>query len=197
MERTLSTLHADDRDLALRAAGGDRTAFGTIYARYVDRVQTLLARRLPDVPDRDDLLQEVFLQVHRNLAQFRGGSALYTWIYRITCNVCIQWRRAQYRRRRAMALDSVPLRVLSRRPADADHAPDRVSDRRRLLASALDAVKALPVAERLVMALGPIQGFSYGQIASALGVSVDVVKGRMHRGRARLRREVDPRELVA
>lgn len=185
------TAHADDRELALKAAGGDRAAFGAIYARYAQRIHTLLTRRLPEALDRDDLLQDVFLQVYRNLSGFRGRSALYTWIYRIACNVCLQWRRTQRRRLRVMPLEIVPPGVLSKRAGEGVRAPERVGDSRRALAQVLDALRCLPQMERQVMALGPIQGHSYEQIADWLGVSVDVVKGRLHRGRTRLRRELE------
>lgn len=189
-------IEVPDDELVERAVSGDRAAFADIYRRHFRRVWLLVARMVPQVQDHQDLIQEVFLLVYRNLAQFQGRSSLYTWIYRIALNTCLQHRKLERRRNRQVLLDGLPHRALAALVATDAFDPDRAFERRSLLSRALTALRQLPRSQRAVMLLGPIQGRSYQQIASALGLTEDVVKGRLARGRANLRSLVAARDEV-
>src|SRR5258705_530391 len=76
-----------DEVLVDRIRAGDRTAYTALYQRYADRVFARLTRLIGPGPDREDLLQQVFLELHRSLPGFRGDASLSTFLYRITVNV--------------------------------------------------------------------------------------------------------------
>src|SRR5690349_12457059 len=84
-------------DLAIEAAkAGDEIAFESLYRRYRRSVYVWCLRMTGDVPDAEDLTQEVFLQVYRKVASFRGEAAFGTWLYKVAMNVT----RMQFRKRR-------------------------------------------------------------------------------------------------
>ncbi|MCH2665842.1 RNA polymerase subunit sigma-70, partial [bacterium] len=66
-------------------------AFGVIYDRYRDRIYRLACSYAEDRDDAEDVTQQVFIRAHRSLHQFRGGSQLFTWLYRIAINCCKDW----------------------------------------------------------------------------------------------------------
>lgn len=182
------TQAVSDADLVAKAAAGDRSAFGEIYRRYVRRIFTLALRMLNTADEAEDVTQEVFLQAYKNLAGFQGRSGFYTWIYRVACNTCLQARKKSRHRREQLPLETVNDMALSQSVTGQPRGPEAEVERRVLMSRVAEALDSLPETQRLVMVLGPIQGHSYAQISEILGVSPDVVKGRLHRGRESVRR---------
>jgi len=83
-----------DLELARAAAAGDSVAFERLYEQHHRRVYSLCLRMLGNSTHAEDLTQEVFLQVYRKLASFRGDSAFTTWLHRLTVNqVLMHFRR--------------------------------------------------------------------------------------------------------
>src|SRR5689334_20618393 len=91
----------DERQLVQRIVAGDRKAFEQMLDAYETRVYRLALRFTGCVPDAEDLTQEIFLAIYRNMAQFQGKSALSTWVYRVAMNHCLEYRRKR-------RLESVP-----------------------------------------------------------------------------------------
>src|SRR5215472_9110862 len=83
----------DEASLAQRAASGDRAAFEWIMRRYNRRLYRLARASLRDEAEAKDALQDAYLSAYRGLAQFRGDSALGTWLARIVMNECVARRR--------------------------------------------------------------------------------------------------------
>jgi RNA polymerase sigma-70 factor (ECF subfamily) len=141
--------------------------------------------------DRDealDLSQDVFIRVFRTIGQFRGQSALRTWIYRIAVNQARNRHRFWRRRRRA---DQVSLDAHVETHGDfrsgAELGPDRMLAQKELAARLQDALDALPFDQRTAIVLREVDGLSYEEIAYSLGVAVGTVKSRLTRARQTLR----------
>src|SRR5206468_9740455 len=81
-------------DLVRRAQRGDRVAFAELFRRHRSDVARLVFRMLGPTPDAEDVVQEVFLQVHKSLGEFRGQAKFTTWLHRVTVNVVLMHRRA-------------------------------------------------------------------------------------------------------
>lgn len=186
------TDHPTDADLVRKAADNNRAAFGAIYQRYVRRIYNLVLRMVHHDEDVEDITQEIFLQVYRNLPTYEGRSSVYTWIYRVATNTCLQYRKKLVRRRDDASLEGLR-DAGAESPHDTDRGPEASAERRQMLGRALEAIQCLPRAQRLVIVLGPIQGHTYEEIAEILCVSVDVVKGRLHRARNNLYRNLEER----
>src|SRR5436305_11344867 len=83
----------NERQLVERIQAGDRQAFETLLDAYETRVYRLALRFTHSVADAEDVTQEIFVGVYKGLGQFRGNSALGTWIYRVAMNHCLEFRR--------------------------------------------------------------------------------------------------------
>ncbi len=87
-----------DRDLVAQASGGDKEAYRLLVERYQAKVYSLSYEILKSKEDAEDVTQEVFVKAYLSLADFRGGSAFYTWLYRIAYNMSIDFKRKMARR---------------------------------------------------------------------------------------------------
>jgi RNA polymerase sigma-70 factor, ECF subfamily len=176
----------------------DRIAldFQQIYADYRPRIQRYLARMVGDV-EAEDLTQEVFVRVHRSLGTFRGDSQLSSWIYRIARNAALdRLRSPAFTNTAADALpeDSETGEILleDRDAWCGEEAPSLEQQlfRKERFACFCDFIQSLPANYRAVVALSELEELAAGEIAGLLGLSVDVVKVRLHRGRVRLFEEL-------
>lgn len=178
------------REAALiqRCASGDDTAFAELVAEHQRMVVQLAMNLLGDRDEAMDLSQDVFILVFRTIGQFRGQSALRTWIYRIAVNQARNRHRFWRRRRRH---DQVSLDAHVEAHGDfqcgAESGPDRILAQKELAARLQDALDALPFDQRTAIVLREVDGLSYDEIAFSLGVAVGTVKSRLTRARQTLR----------
>lgn len=184
-----SSVEGRDTELVDRCALGDETAFAELVDGHQRMVYQLALHLLGDRQDALDLSQEVFLRVFRSLHQFRGQSALRTWIYRI---VVTQARNRQrwWRRRYGHAQVSFDEHVKTCGDLPATtlfSAPDKVLSQKELARRLWAALESLPFDQRSAIVLREIDGLSYEDIGFSLGVTVGTVKSRLARARETLR----------
>jgi RNA polymerase sigma-70 factor (ECF subfamily) len=178
------------REAALiqRCAAGDEAAFAELVAEHQRMVVQLAMNLLGDRDEALDLSQDVFIRVFRTIGQFRGQSALRTWIYRIAVNQARNRHRFWRRRRRS---DQVSLDAHVEAHGDfqsgAESGPDRILAQKELATRLQDALDALPFDQRTAIVLREVDGLSYEEIAFSLGVAVGTVKSRLTRARQTLR----------
>ena len=148
-----------------RARAGDRDAFAQLYHQHVDRVYARLTRLVGPVPERDDLLQQTFLQVHRGLPGFRGDAGVATFIHRIAVNVALDHLRA--RRRRPLDLDDAAVTAM------AAAAPDPASRAasRQDLARVFALLGELTPEQRVAFVLIAIEGLTAREAGELLGAA--------------------------
>jgi RNA polymerase sigma-70 factor (ECF subfamily) len=162
-------------------------AFGVIFDRHGSTLLRFLARRV-DPAVAEDLLGEVFrIAFERRSAFEQDRDSARPWLYGIAANLVAKHHRSEARRFRAMARVSAA-RVSAARLLDDDPAERAVAaaDAGALWPRVVDAIGALPEAERQVLLLFAWEELSYDEIAQALGVPVGTVRSRLSRGRARL-----------
>lgn len=192
-ERAEAATEADDLRLIDALRTGSERAYEELISRFQQPVYTLAFRLLNDQSDAADVVQEVFLKVFRNIANFRGQSSLKTWMYRITVNEAHNARRWFFRhRRREVELDSSPEDSHNWKEIipDGSRSPfDVAFDREQhvMIEAALERVN--PIFREAVV-LRDITDLSYEEIAEVLGVSLGTVKSRILRGREALREEL-------
>ena len=167
----------DDRDLIGRVLAGDSRAERELYDANVDRVFRLVYRMAGDPHRAQDYTQETFIRAFRRLADFRGESALSTWLCSIAVSVTLNGLRALRRaREREVGLDEAP--GLGTRTVEAD--PDLKTRLTR-------AIDGLPNGYRTVFVMHDVEGYTHQEIAATLGVQPGTSKAQLFRARARLR----------
>ena len=175
--------------LVQSCAAGDEVACTRLVADHQRMVYQLALHLLGDPQEALDLSQEVFLRVFRTLPQFRGQSALKTWIYRIVINQASNRQRWWRRRHKSqqVALDA----HIEAHGDLPDHRgtdmPDKILRQKEVVDGVWRALNTLPFDQRAVIVLREIDGLSYDEIADALSVAVGTVKSRLARARGELR----------
>jgi RNA polymerase sigma-70 factor (ECF subfamily) len=175
-----------ESELIARAQKGDRAAFAALVREHQDEVYTLARRLVGDHHLASDVAQEALIRAWRALPTFRGDARLSTWLYRITVNTA--WtHKAQARRHQGVSIeDHLELAA----PLGPDH-PEVAGEIIELRGRLRFALDRLPYSQREVIVLKDIYGWSHGEIAESMGISVTAAKVRLHRARARLARDLE------
>ena len=140
-----------------------------------------------------DAVQEIFLKVFRNISGFKGESALKTWIFRIAFSEILNRLRWWKRRHRSstVSLDDDHERKWQRLSRQRfEPTPEQVLRVQRTGKAIQQALAKLSSDHRSIIVLRDIEGFSYGEIADVLGISIGTVKSRLARARADLKKSL-------
>ncbi len=182
-----------ERDLRLieEYRAGRHDAFDDLVHAYQPTVQRVLVQLNVVPTDVEDLAQEVFMRIYRNLHRFRGQSSFYTWLYRITVNVFFDHNKKRKRADvRLQRLQSAVADVSTMRPDDDD--PFRAAFERLTTDTFSRAIAMLPEPFRDVVAMREVDDLSYEEIALQTGISIGTVRSRLSRARARLKEVLRP-----
>jgi RNA polymerase sigma-70 factor (ECF subfamily) len=179
---------ASDAELLRLHLAGDQEAFGALFLRHKDRLWAVALRIVCDPDDAADALQEAMISAFRRAENFRGDSAVTTWLHRIVVNASLDLlRRRASRRSVSWSGDPDELAVPEPR-ADAAAAGGQ-ANRADAVDIRLDvdtALRALPPPQRAALVLVDMLGYPVADAAAILGVSEGTVKSRCARGRVRL-----------
>ena len=175
-----------DADLLGAHVAGDPLAFETLVRRHRDRLWAVALRTTGDPEEAADSLQDALISAYRRAEQFRGDSAVTTWLHRIVVNASLD------RLRRRAVRAAAPL------PDDNENLPGAVvadpvdhMDRRDTQLVVTAALAELPEDQRAAILLVDVEGWSVEDAARQLGIPEGTVKSRCHRGRARLAKSLD------
>lgn len=176
----------------------DELDFQEIHDIFRPKIHRYLTRLVGE-HEAEDLTQEVFVRVSQALKSFRGESQLSTWIYRIATNVALDRLRSPFFRQtvqKGLANDSTTLSEIELEDKDVWTGEKRPSLEASLIRKEMNEcirnfVENLPADYRTVVVLSELQGLTNNEIAEILGVSLHVVKIRLHRARAKLRKELE------
>ena len=168
--------------------------FQQVYDEYQERIFRYLTLMVGK-NEAEDLTQEVFVKIGQALETFRGESALSTWIYRIATNAAIDKLRHTLNRLQGDKLLTVESITATKEDENiwtgetADSTEQRVI-RQEMNGCIREIISTLPEAYRAVIVLSELEGQSDHEIADILGLTLQAVKIRLHRARARLKKEL-------
>lgn len=171
-----------DADLIARVQAGDPAGEREFYDRHVDRVYRLIHRMAGRADLAQDWTQETFIRAFDRIAQFRGDSALSSWLHTIAVSVTLNGLRT-YKRRDAFAAPMEDGLSVGHWPNDSE------PDLKLRMRSAIDA---LPIGTRNVFVLHDVEGFTHEEISEQLGVAVGTSKSQLSRAREKLRVALAP-----
>jgi RNA polymerase sigma-70 factor (ECF subfamily) len=189
----MSAGEPSDAELLRRHVAGDPEAFGTLFARHKDRLWAVALRTVCDPEDAADALQEAMISAFRRAGDFRGDSAVTTWLHRIVVNAAVDRLRRRPTRIVSWSGDPDALEThltqgspggsaLTGSAVGSVDATDTVEIRLDVDA----ALRMLPAQQRAALVLVDMMGYPVAEVAEILGVSTGTVKSRCARGRARL-----------
>lgn len=168
----------DDITLVARVRDGNSYAFRFLIEKYKNLVWHIVSRMV-DRKEAEDMAQEIFIRIHKDIGKFRGESKLSTWIGSITYHSCVDHIRKKNRGKEMMVEEYSPSML-----AMID-IPDRVSsfDRAVLKNLVHRILEAMPWQYRTVVTLFHLEGFTYQEITEITGMPEGTVKSYLNRGR--------------
>jgi len=185
----------DDSGLVAAHLAGDSQAFEELVDRYQRRLLNFVYRTIGDRERAEDLVQEVFIRVHRHLARFDQTKKFSTWIYTIASNLAKNELRNRSR-------NPLVLFQTIKKNWEADHRPLQFEDpqnrpddlyRKRHLRQLVDwSVAQLPEHHRVVFVLRELEGKTYDEIADITSCNLGTVKSRLNRARNRFAQLIGP-----
>lgn len=182
-----------DHQLIDAVRGGDEDAFAEIVARYRNPITNYLYRFLNDYEEAVDLAQETFVRVYFAIDRYHTAYAFSTYIYRIATNLAISEIRKR-KRRTLLSLTGLfqgeDEEQTEFQPPDTRSRPDDDlvdSEREQVIAK---AIATLPPKYRVPIILRDIEGLSYDEIASVMGLGLGTTKSRINRARALLKEKL-------
>lgn len=177
----------DDGQLIRSACNGDTAAFGALVRKYQVRLCTSLTHICGSLDDAEDIAQEAFVQAYVKLRTFAGGSAFYTWLYRIAVNAAISRRR---KRREKTSVDS-KREELGLEPQDGGEMAEERLLREERAVAVRRALERLSDEHRTILVLREVDDCDYDEIAQILQLPVGTVRSRLHRARLQLKEQLD------
>ena len=170
--------------------------FQKIHDEFRPKIQRYLTRLVGEY-EAEDLTQDVFIKISRTLQTFRGESKLSTWIYRIATNTALDRlrdpsfkRTVQDERLEHSEPDEVDIGIKDVQVKTEMSSPEQELFHKERFECYCDCIEKLPLNYRTIVALSELESLAANEIAEILGLSVDVVKIRLHRGRTRLLQEL-------
>ena len=184
---------AVDLELVQRVQRGERVAFDLLVHKYQHRIAHLVARYVRDPTEVEDVAQEAFIKAYRGLANFRGESAFYTWLYRIAINTAKNHLVAAGRRVPDQGVDASEAEQYD----DGALLRDTDTPERQLITGEIEravyrTIEGLPPELREAVTLREMEGLSYGEIAAVMDCPIGTVRSRIFRAREAIDQAIRP-----
>jgi RNA polymerase sigma-70 factor, ECF subfamily len=173
--------------LIRRAQRGDETAFRTLVLRHDRKVLGLACRMLGNNQDAEDVYQEVFLNVYTHIGQFKFQSAFETWLYRITVNTAINYRKKRNKHMvNTLMTDEIEEKA-GWVPEDDSPLPDQLTISREIREMIDEALEKFTPIQRTVFTLRYYQDFKISDIAEIMDCAEGTIKNTLFRTTNKMR----------
>ena len=188
LDRALEYEKLSDPILVTRAKDGDAAALAALCERHAPKVERLARHLLRDPEDARDAAQEALAKLCVRLKQFRGESQFSTWLHRLVVNTCRDAAERGATRRHEPLDDDLR--------AGPDDDPVRVAGMSELRRELCDSLAGVSPTQAQVVMLKDALGYSFEEIAEAVDMPVGTAKCHAHRGRNRLREQLEERDVA-
>ena len=182
-------MELSDWELVQKCQAGEIAAFQELVVRYYHKVFLVVLGVLNHQEDALEVAQETFLRAYKKIKGFRGGSAFYTWLYRIAVNLSIDFQRRQ--KRSPMEFRETLDDVIDERE-ESGRDPFCSLQSKEIGKKLVAAIDDLTPDHRAVIVMRAVQGLSYKDISRILGCSEGTVMSRLHYARKKLQEKLGP-----
>ncbi len=179
-----------EKELLDRIKQGDISAFEEIVKLYENKICQTIFYMVKNESSVEDIAQEVFIKVYKNISKFNEQSSLYTWIYRITMNTCfdeIKKEKKIFHLSNYVDSDDGEQEIEFE---DESQNVDDIVERKLNKEVLIKAIKSLSEEYRSLIVLRDIRGFSYWEISDMLNMKLGTVKSKISRAREALKKEL-------
>ena len=180
-----------EKELIIRAKKGDDSAFEEIVKLYEKKICQTILFMVKNDSVVEDVAQEVFIKIYKNISKFNEQSSLYTWIYRITINACYDEIRKE---KKVVYLSTFVENENGEEQEinfeDSSQNVAEIVEKEATKTELIDAIKKLPEDARALIVLRDIREFTYWEIADMLKLKLGTVKSKINRARKQLRDEL-------
>lgn len=176
----------NDDDFLKRISEGDNLAFKELFVLYKDKVLQICYRFILNQEDAEEVMQDVFLEVHRSISSFRGDASFSTWLYRIATTKSLDELKRQNRKKRihlikkSLGLDSL-FNSASENPT-----PDSILETKESIKRIKQALDNLPEQQRIAITLSKIDGASNAMVAEIMGITTFAADSLIYRAKKNL-----------
>lgn len=182
-------LNTKENDTIFLAQSGNMKAFENLVSTYESYIYNLSYRMFNNVLDAQDVTQEIFVKIYKNISKFKFNSKFKTWIYRIAINTCIDELKKK-KERIFERIDNEEYEGTSEFPDVSGKTPEEQLLENEMRNEIRSIVKSLPLKYRIPVILRDFQGLSYDEISVALDIKMDTVKVRINRGRLKIKEKL-------
>lgn len=174
-----------DAPLVDRFKRGEEKAFDELVKKYMKRIYYLAYSLTNNHADALDLSQEAFIKAYRSIHRFRGRSSFYTWLYRITVNICLNHLKKEAKKKEVSFDERIEVAQV-----DWWSNPKKALENKELQENLTRAIDSLPPQQKAVFTLRYLEGLSHKEIASTLGCSIGNVKANLFHALQKLRNKL-------
>lgn len=175
--------NVEDYELIKQSISGDQYAFAQLLNRYKNLVYSVVLRMVNDTEEANDLAQEIFIKLYKNLDKYQPEYKFSTWLIRISTNHVIDYHRK--RKQETVSIEEMPYEVTNYMT------PEKEYVKKEEIKQLECAIKTLPDLYKIPIVLYHQQGLRYQEIADAIGEPLSKVKNRIFRGRKMLRESLE------
>jgi RNA polymerase sigma-70 factor (ECF subfamily) len=184
----------DDLTLVQRVRTGDQRAYKTLVERYQRKVFSVAFGMLKDREEARDVAQEAFVKVYKYLDHFKGDASFYTWLYRITVNICIDVLRrrgatkgeqVEFDEQVQMDVSEANLGALGTKLGTN---PQKSMLRKELAEKIQAALAEVPEKHRAILLLRELEGMSYEDLSRTLDIPKGTVMSRLFHARLKVQK---------
>jgi RNA polymerase sigma factor (sigma-70 family) len=169
-----------EQELIERCLRNDSAAQESLYRRYASKMYGLCLRYVRRKEEANDILQDAFIRIFRNLGNYRGEGSFEGWIRRIIVNTAINYYKSNVRYNNDISIDDVHVNGNIDNDAISRISTDEL----------LKVIQQLPHGFRMVFNLFVIEGYDHKEIAEMMGVSESTSKSQLHRAKAALQKKL-------
>jgi len=173
-----------DEEIIKKVQKGDVEVYSHLIERYKDRIFGLIFKYTNDYNETQDIAQEVFIKVYRQLHSFRFQSKISTWLYRIATNSCIDWDRKRKKDQNMLSLNEEIT-------IDRDNGIETMilfNEQRQVVR---DIINKMPEKYKLLIVMHHFHNLKYKEISEILDMPEKTVETRLYRARALIKKEIE------